>query len=131
MDNLKHLEMIQKDIDRFAQNSFLIKGWVITVALAGYGFYITNKTKPIFLLIIITATVIFWILDSYYLKQERLFRKLYETRAADINSKEFSYSMNVAEHRDEVHSVICIMLSFPTVLFYLAILAMSGFVHFY
>lgn len=131
MDNSKHLEMIQKIIGRFAQNSFLIKGWVITVALAGYGFYLTNRTKPIFLLLIIIAAVIFWVLDSYYLKQERLFRKLYERRAADVNSKKYSYSMNVAEHKDEVHCLICTMLSFPTVLFYLIILAMSGFIYFY
>lgn len=131
MDNLKHLEMIQKIIDRFAQNSFLIKGWVITVALAGYGFYLTHKTKPIFLLLIITSVMIFWVLDSYYLKQERLFRKLYEKRATDLNSRKYSHSMSIAGHKDEVHCVIRTMLSFPTVLFYLAILTMSGFVYFY
>jgi hypothetical protein len=131
MDNSKHLEMIQKIIDRFAQNCFLIKGWVITVALAGYGFFLSNKTKPIFLLLIITAVVIFWVLDSYYLKQERLFRKLYAKNAADLNSKKYSYSMDVSEYKDEIHCVICTMFSFPTVLFYLAILVMSGFVYLY
>jgi hypothetical protein len=33
-DQLKHLEFIQTTIARFANSSFLIKGWALTIAAA-------------------------------------------------------------------------------------------------
>ena len=74
---LKHLEFIQNTITRMAHNSFLLKGWCITVVGAIIGL---NKdgvdwkvtTLAIFL------TLMFWILDGYFLSQERYFRGRYD-----------------------------------------------------
>lgn len=40
----------------------------------------------------------FWLLDGYYLRQERLFRHLYED-ARQLNTRVEMFSMNVAPYR--------------------------------
>ena len=71
---IKHLDMLQHVITRMAHNSFLIKGWSLTllIALAALP-YQTSFYLP--LLFIVLA---FWGLDGYFLHQERLYRALYD-----------------------------------------------------
>jgi len=80
---LKHLEFIQNTITRMANNSFLLKGWTITVVGALIGL---NKdgldAKVIFIATFLTF--MFWTLDAFFLKQERYFR----TRYDEVSSKE-------------------------------------------
>ncbi|MFI6579590.1 hypothetical protein [Embleya sp. NPDC050493] len=73
----KHLELLQSAIGRFNTNSFLIKGWAMTlngalVTIAPHG---SDWTAAVVALL---TTIGFWLLDSYYLGQERRFRSLYE-----------------------------------------------------
>ncbi|NQN95793.1 hypothetical protein HO932_04420 [Streptococcus suis] len=78
---MKYLEMIQNVITRMASNSFMIKGWAITVIGAIFSFWITNKTEDYsswLLYLIVGLTILFWLHDAYYLKLERDFRKLYD-----------------------------------------------------
>ena len=77
---LKHLEFIQAVIGRMATNSFLFKGWAITIAAALASFAAVD-TKPGLLVIAIVSTLMFWLLDGYYLWLERRFRDLYESVA--------------------------------------------------
>jgi hypothetical protein len=80
---IKHLEFIQDAIKRMAGNSFLLRGWSITLVTAI--FTLASQTyKPIYLWIAFFTTVIFWLLDSYYLSQERKFRCLYD----DVRKKD-------------------------------------------
>jgi hypothetical protein len=90
VDNkLKHLEFIQKVIDRQARNSFLLKGWVITLVAAGLALKEVNYLTELLVYLI----VVFWVLDSYYLWQERLFRSLYnEVRKKSITKIDFNMS---------------------------------------
>ncbi|PSU01298.1 hypothetical protein [Photobacterium iliopiscarium] len=76
-NKVKHLEFIQAVITRMNTNSFQIKGWCITIASALLAIYASNKNE-LFILIAIAPTFIFWLLDSYYLMQERKFRGLYK-----------------------------------------------------
>lgn len=75
-ENVKHLEMIQSIITRLGGNSFLIKGWCLTVAAATYGFAV-NRVDWRITLIGLAVVATFWSLDAYFLRQERLFRHLY------------------------------------------------------
>lgn len=75
-ERIKHLEFIQNVITRMNQNSFMIKGWAITIVSALLALYASNN-KKIFLLVSVFPTVVFMLLDSYYLWQERKFRNLY------------------------------------------------------
>jgi len=58
------------------QNSFQIKGWMITIVSALLALY-ANSENVIYISIAIVPVVIFWMLDAYYLQQERKFRGVY------------------------------------------------------
>ena len=85
----KHLEFIQATINRMAGNSFLLKGWAVT--LVGALFALTFKeVDPLYLLISLIVLALFWRLDSYYLSRERLFIKLYERVSTSKGDTDFS-----------------------------------------
>jgi hypothetical protein len=73
---IKHMEMIQAVISRLGNDSFLIKGWAVTVAAAFLGFAVTQDKWQL-ALASIGPTLLFWFLDSTYLRNERLFRDLF------------------------------------------------------
>ena len=74
---VKHLEFIQAVVTRLANDSFLMKGWALTVAGAIYGFAAKGTSWQL-AAIGLMPVVIFWGLDAYFLRQERLFRCLYD-----------------------------------------------------
>ena len=71
---LKEIDIIQSIIKRMSHNSFLLKGWTITLVVVSL--LLKGTQEHVFLAIIPLIT--FWLLDSYFLRQERLYRKLYE-----------------------------------------------------
>ncbi|WP_226485857.1 hypothetical protein [Streptomyces parvulus] len=99
-DQIKHLEMIQAIIARLANGSFLIKGWTMTVAGVLFGVSASNLTWRVTLAGAIPL-IGFWLLDSYYLRQERLFRKLYDAVRKPGSSVE-PFSMNISVFHAEV-----------------------------
>ena len=69
----QHLEFIQSVITRMNTNSFQIKGMAVAIVSALLAVYAaTNNAAFIFLSIV--PTILFWLLDSYCLQQERKFR---------------------------------------------------------
>lgn len=76
-EKIKHLEFIQDVISRMAHNSFMIKNWCITVTIALLAIS-TNIGNVVFAIITIFTCVVFWFLDSYYLREERRYRILYD-----------------------------------------------------
>lgn len=76
-NKIKHLEMIQDVINRMASNSFLLKGWAVTL-VSGIFALSAKDTDKLYFLVGYIPVIIFWGLDSYYLLQERLYRSLYE-----------------------------------------------------
>ncbi|MDW7728319.1 MAG: hypothetical protein SCH70_14675, partial [Candidatus Methanoperedens sp.] len=74
---IKHLEFIQGVVNRMATNSFLIKGWCITLVSALFALAAKDANFK-YIIIAFIPVPVFWILDSYYLWQERLFRALYD-----------------------------------------------------
>jgi len=74
---IAHLGMIQAVINRMGSNSFLIKGWTITLVAALFALA-QKESNSKFMYLAYFPAVIFWALDGYYLRQERLFRKLYD-----------------------------------------------------
>jgi hypothetical protein len=83
---IKHLEFIQNIINRMSNNSFLLKGWNVTVATAILAL-IVGIPKPLFIIIALFSSLAFWGLDAYYLRQERLFRLLYDDLQKNVTSK--------------------------------------------
>jgi hypothetical protein len=106
---LKHLEFIQAVIARQANNSFLIKGWGLTVAGAFYAFA-ANRLNWRIALVGLLPALTFWGLDAYFLRQERLFRCLYDAvRKAEIPVDLFC--MNPRDHPHNVKSWRSVLVS--------------------
>ena len=102
-DKSKHLEFVQNIITRMAANSFILKGWTITLISILFALAINNSDTQFIILAIFPAFV-FWGLDSYYLRQERLFRKLYDyTRKTDL-PKNDSFSLDTRKFSNKVDS---------------------------
>ena len=87
---LAHLQMIQDVISRMGLNSFHLKGWSVTLVSALLALA-AAKTQLRFVSIALLPVIAFWLLDGYFLRQERLFRKLYDhVRAIQPGSIDFS-----------------------------------------
>ena len=104
-EKLKHLEFIQSTINRMSANSFHIKGWMITIVSALLAIFATTKNAD-FVLVAIFPTAIFWLLDAYYLTQERKFRGLYNDVAGvtDIPEPVKSFEMSTKAYKKGEYS---------------------------
>ena len=93
---VKHLEMIQGVINRLGHDSFLVKGWSMAILTAGIIFIARSEVQSEYIVLAFLIPVVgFWILDGYFLWQERLFRKVYD----DIREQETTdFSMNPMRH---------------------------------
>lgn len=91
----KEIDLIQGCITRMAQNSFIVKGWLISILAVSIA--LLPETINIKLLCIGGALVVvcFWYLDGFFLKMERLYRWKYEwvieKRQTTLS---FSYDLN-------------------------------------
>ncbi len=99
---IKHLELIQSVINRMASNSFLLKGWSVILVAALIALSAKDADKTV-VLIAYLPWIMFWTLDAYYLRQERLFRKLYE-RVIGLKDEEINFSMDTTLYQGEVDS---------------------------
>ena len=100
-EKIAYLQMIQSVITRMGRNSFLIKGWSITVITA-LGALAAAGASERFVYLACFPAVMFWALDAYFLRQERLFRKLWDhARKPDA---EIDFSMNTRPFNDEIGS---------------------------
>ena len=117
--DLKHLEFIQSTINRFANNSFLLKGWTVTLVGVFLAFTHQDTSHGLILLAFFPATV-FWFLDAYYLWHERLFRRLYE----DVTEKDIRvpFSMNVELYKSQ-KKYLSALFSVRLILFYGTVIA--------
>ena len=103
---MKHLELIQGVINRMASNSFMLKGWAVTL-VAGIFVLASKDTDKLYFLVAYIPVIVFWWLDAYYLLQERLYRSLYEkVQNSDENSINFSLKATTAEF-DSKHNCFC------------------------
>ena len=64
---VEELKIIQDIIKRMALNSFLIKGWAITLVVAT----LLLKGNKYQVLIAFIPLLVFWFLDAYFLWQEK------------------------------------------------------------
>jgi hypothetical protein len=103
---VKHLEMIEKIIERLASNSFKYKGWSITAVSALLALAAKEKFAG-YALIGLVPALCFWGLDAYYLRLERAFRELYKSVAdegAAPKAPGATFSMNIGPHLRKVDS---------------------------
>ena len=125
---IEHLKMIQAIIIRMANNSFMLKGWGVVLASAIFALLAKDVNKQ-FIFLTILPVIAFWILDGYYLRQERLFRKLYD-QVRLKNESEIDFSMDTSSVKNQVKGwfFVCfsrtIFFVYGTILLLVIILAL-------
>lgn len=112
---LKEIEVVQGIIRRMASNSFMIKGWgltliVVTLLLKGTKYQVWITFIPL---------LVFWYLDAYFLRQERLYRKLYEWIIKNrLKTDKYLFDMNTSRFSNKISSNFIIMFSITLRWFY-------------
>lgn len=76
----KEIDLIQSCIDRMAKNSFVIKGWALSIFVGALALLKGDVFTSPWLVIstVIIPYFAFWYLDAYFLKVEKSYRQLYE-----------------------------------------------------
>lgn len=115
----KEIDLIQACINRMAQNSFMIKGWMISLIAVIIALLPEKIGLNIRVLCIVAfaVTICFWYLDGFFLKTERLFRWKYAWVIKNRpETLEFAYDLNPHNAQtwiggDKEPSVLSIMFS--------------------
>ena len=118
----KEIDLIQGVINRMANNSFLLKGWTITIIVAVLALtkdtLVTNDVTY-FSLILLIPLVVFWYLDAFFLHKERCYIKLYDWVIENrLKTEEFQYNLNYRRFEKKVDSILKIMWSDTLLTFY-------------
>lgn len=74
---IRYLEAIQRVIDRLSNTSFILKGWAVSL-VAGLMALAASGTNQGYVLVAYIPTVVFWLLDAYFLMMERQYRNIFE-----------------------------------------------------
>lgn len=96
---LKHLEFIQNAINRMANNSFIIKGWCITLAVALIALLEKKDINKCYIVFSFLPLLFFWFLDAFFLKTERQYRRLY-AEVSKKDKKEIDFSMDITLYKE-------------------------------
>ncbi len=100
---LEHLKMLQAVITRMASNSFMVKGWCVTLVSALLA--LSAKDARFMVFVAYLPVLMFWWLDAFFLHQERLFRELYDH--VRTNEKEESdFSMKTLSQKSDPKSKV-------------------------
>ena len=100
----KEIDLIQSCINRMAQNSFIVKGWTIT--LVTLSLLVSSETIidiKFIGLILLVMTFCFWYLDGFFMKTEKLYRWKYEwviknRKCSDLSSFSWGKAFSSARH---------------------------------
>ena len=98
-DQRKHLELIQAVITRMAGNSFVIRGWSVTLVSALFALAAKDADHK-FVVVSYFPCILFWVLDAYYLSQERKFRSFYDSVRNKVNT-DFSMSTSATTRPED------------------------------
>ena len=120
---IEEINIIQDIIKRMAFNSFLIKGWAITLVVVS----LLLKGDKYQVLISFIPLIVFWFLNAYFLWQERMYRKLYDWVIGNrLKTDEYLFDMNAYRFKDTVQSKFRIMFSITLGWFYGCIAILIG-----
>lgn len=125
-DKIKHLEFIEAVINRLNHDSFLIKGWMITI-VSGFLVLAVRNCKHVIILMALLPVIIFWVLDSFYLLQERKYRDLYDDV---INDKVGNFNMSINNYGNGKSTFKSAFLSITIFLLYYLICFILGIIFF-
>lgn len=109
----KEIDLIQGCINRMASNSFLLKGWLVSIIAVIVALSPEELNKFIVVVTMIMVTFSFWYLDAFFLRTEKLYRKLYvwvlENRKQ--GKRDFQYDLNPHRFDAQVEGIVKVMFS--------------------
>ena len=108
--------MIQGVVNRLSSNSFLLKGWSVVLVSALFALA-AGSTKPQFVYLAYFPAIAFWVLDGYFLWQERIFRALYDS-VRQMKEEEIDFSMDTFTVKGRVSPWSDVILSMTLLLFH-------------
>ena len=112
---VEELKIIQDIIKRMAFNSFMIKGWAVTLVVVT----LLLKGDKYQVLIAVIPLIVFWFLDAYFLQQERLYIELYKWVVTNrLKTEDHLFDMNAYRFKNMVQSKLRIMFSITLGWFY-------------
>lgn len=124
--NETHLGFLQDNITRMSQNSFQAKAWDISIISALLAFMLSQDDCTLKLACIwisLLVTILFCLLDVYYLYLERGYRELYNIAAGLISGQTVpKYDMKIPQNERGVKKYMSAFLSLSTGAFYGAVL---------
>lgn len=105
-NKIKHLEIIENIIERMAKNSFQLKAWAMTLVTV-VGALGAKEADKRFMLLGFVPIIGFWIMDAFYVQQERRYRALYrivcEKKEEEIDFKLDTKTIDYTQ--DEIKSI--------------------------
>ena len=99
----KEIDLIQSCIARMADSSFKLKELYISVITIALTVMLSTSCKLLIIgIFLIGATIVFWGLDAFYLKQETLYRWKYEwvIEKRPTGERSYLYNLKVQFTRD-------------------------------
>lgn len=100
----KELDLIQGCINRMAQNSFMIKGWLIAIYTVVLALVPETVAVPWLLgLVMVTVTFMLWYLDAFFLQAEKNYRNIYSwvLEARPAENRALLYELNVCKFQEK------------------------------
>ena len=118
---IKHFELIENVIERMEKNSFMLKSWTMTLVVAICALS-SQDSNAKFIIVAFLPIILFWVLDSYYLLQERKFRTLY-SMVIDLKEDEIDFNLDVSNDKlgKKNISIFKCLFSFTEIFFYIPI----------
>jgi len=114
----KEIDLIQDCIKRIANNSFLLKGWTISLVVVVLTLSKGYEFKKLFSILMLLIAC-FWYLDTFFLWTEKRYRRMHEWVIKNReNTEEYLYDLDPSRFNDKVERRIQMMFSLTMGVFY-------------
>ena len=116
----KEIDLIQGCINRMASNSFMLKGWAISLVAVVLALT-ADRLNPLFLFCSIVIPIFcFWYLDAFFLRTEKMYRKMYDWVIEHRKERnfDFQYNLNPERFKNKVESQCKVIFSKTLFMFY-------------
>ena len=119
---IKHLELIQSVVARLSTHSFRLKTLTLVQVAAILLAFSSSEDRTLLLLAPIAA-VLLWILDAWFLREERAYRRHYD-KVRQLPDERVDFAMDVSGLRGSTFKSV---FSATLATFYLLLVVSSAF----
>ena len=103
----KEIDLLQSCITRMAQNSFMIKGWFVSIYAVILALLPEKVNMFLLCIALVAVNLIFWYLDGFFLRTEKVYRKIYDwvLEERPQNNRELMYQLNPGKFNGKIENV--------------------------